>query len=290
MWRGKTFAVACSLLAIFGATFALLNEPSKAATLVDADAVATQQRALDSLPDLPPGAPSASAVDPSLPARVLFVGDSQSWALGSRLGELWGQANGVEIQPSPGVGCGIAALTPIRYLGKEYPNGRDGCAEWRDALPKIIAKYQPQLVVIVGGFGDVADRKLPGSNAWQHIGEPAYDEWLAGQMEDFVDEVTATGAKVLWLSHPHVRPPREAGTAPYPEEDPARMDRYNELIERVAAGDGRITFADLATFAADRPGGEFDPAFRPDGAHIDLTVAPDLVAWLGDQIRIANDR
>ncbi len=288
MWRGRSFAVACVLLGVTGASFVALNEPSRASQLVDADAVLAQQRALDFLPVLGPDAPTASAIDPTLPARVLVVGDSQSWAIGSRLAELWGAPNGVQVEPSPGVGCGIAELTPIRYLGVEYPNGRSGCAEWRDALPKIVAKFEPQLIVIVGGFGDVADRRLPGSGEWQHIGEAGYDEWLRAQMAEFVDEVTAAGARVLWLSHPHVRPPREAGSDPYPEEEPARMDRYNELIAEIATADERITFADLAAFAAARPGGEFDPVFRPDGAHIDLTVAPDLVSWLADRIRLAT--
>lgn len=288
LWKGRTFTVACCVLAVLGLAFATVNEDSTASVLVDEEAVAAQQRALDFLPVLPPDAPTRSALDPALPARVLVVGDSQAWAIGSRLEELWGAANGVTVQPSPGVGCGIASLTPIDYLGVEYENGRDGCREWRDALPRIVAKYQPQLVMIIGGFGDVANRKLPGSDEWQHIGEPAYDAWLTAEMGAFVDEVTATGAEVLWFSSPHVRPPREAGTDPFPEEDPARIDRYNELIRTVADTDDRVEYADLAGFVQARPGGEFEPAFRPDGAHIDLTVAPDLVAWLGEQIRIAT--
>ena len=118
-----------------------------------------------------------------------------------------------------------------------------------------------------------------------HIGEPVYDTWLEGQMAEFTDVITSSGAEVLWFSSPHVRPPRDAGTDPYPEEDPARVDLYNEMIVRLAELDDRVEYADLATFVAARPGGEFDPTFRPDGAHIDLTVAPDLVAWLDEQVR-----
>ncbi len=66
------------------------------------------------------------------------------------------------------------------------------------------------------------------------------------------------------------------------------MDRYNELIRSVADSDDRVEFADLAAFVPARPGGEFEPTFRPDGAHIDLTVAPDLVTWLGDQVRLVS--
>jgi len=224
------------VLAVAGLGFAAANEPSKAATLVDEEAVAAQQRALDSLPELGPDTPTRSAVDPSLPARVLVVGDSQAWAIGSRLGELWGAANGVNIVPSPGVGCGIGELTPIIYLGVEYQNGRDGCREWREALPAILAKLQPQMVMVIGGFGDVADHQLPGSDEWQHIGEPGYDTWLSDQMRQFVDEMTAKGANVLWFSMPHVKPPRAAGTDPFAEEDPARNGpTAPEVLARVPA-------------------------------------------------------
>ncbi len=34
--------------------------------------------------------------------------------------------------------------------------------EWRDALPRIVEKYRPQVVMIVGGFGDVAEPEAPG--------------------------------------------------------------------------------------------------------------------------------
>lgn len=285
LWKGRRFAVACLVLALTGGVFAWANAPSSAKVLVDDEAVAAQQRALDSLPVLPADAPTRSAIDGALPARILVVGDSQAWAIGSRFQELWGAPNGVDVTPSPGVGCGIAQLTPIDYLGVVYPNGRDGCREWRDALPRIIAKYEPQLVMIIGGFGDVADHQLPGGKEWQHIGQPTYDAWLLEQMRAFADEMTANGSRVLWFSSPHVKPPREAGSDPFPEEDPARMDRYNELIRQIADENDRVEYADLAGFAQARPGGEFDPAFRPDGAHIDLTVAPDLVTWLGDQIR-----
>jgi hypothetical protein len=288
LWKGRTFAVSCALLAVAGLGFAAMNTHAKVQLLVDPDAVVAQQRALDDLPAFEPDSPTRSVVDPSLPARVLVVGDSQSWAIGSRMKTMWGEPNGVRIEPSPGVGCGISPLTPIKYLGIHYNDGYPGCKEWRAALPAIVAKFHPQLVMIVGGLGDISDRKLPGSNEWQHIGQPAYDQWLRQGMESFVDEMTASGAKVLWMTHPDVRPPRPAGTKPFVEEDPARMDRYNALIHDVADADPRVEYADLATFVKQRPGGEFDPIFRPDGAHFDLSVAPDFVDWIGAQIRAAG--
>lgn len=107
-------------------------------------------------------------------------------------------------------------------------------------------------------------------------------------MRTFIDEMAAGGAHVLWFTVPHVATQQDECGGPCPEEDPVRIDRYNELIEQISAGDSRITVADLAGFAQARPGGEFDPVFRPDGAHIDLPTAPDLVDWLAEQIRAAT--
>ena len=153
---------------------------------------------------MPPDSPSWSSVEPDLPARVLFVGDSQAWALGHDLTEYWGAALGVRVEPSAGAGCGVGAPVPIRYLGEETDDGRPGCREWRDALPAIVSGFRPGVIVVVGGFADLADHRIPGVEGWTHIGRTEYDAWLREQMREFVDEISLTGVPVLWLSHPQI--------------------------------------------------------------------------------------
>jgi hypothetical protein len=146
--------------------------------------------------------------------------------------------------------------------------------------------FRPELVMVVGGAADISDHRIDGE--WQHIGQPAYDSWLLGQMQDFADRLTAGGARLVWTTVPDIRPPKPPGVTSFAEEDPARMARYNELIAELAAGDPRIELADLSTVVKQRAGGQFDPTLRPDGVHIDLRVAPDLVDWLAEQIRTAT--
>jgi peptidoglycan/LPS O-acetylase OafA/YrhL len=289
MWNGRSFVVATAVLMALGLGFAAAaNDSSAVKTLVDEGALEIQRQALAALPDVGDDSPTRSVIDPSLPARVLVVGDSQSWIVGNGMRDLWAGPVGVQVEASPGVGCGVGGITPIVYLGEEFPDGSPGCREWRDALPRIVEKYRPQLVVVVGGLADVSDRKIPGSSGWTHIGEPGYDDWLTAQMDAFTDVITAQGATVLWMTHPNVRPPRPPGSDAFVEEDPARVSSYNELIRSLASRDQRVGDADLASFVQQRPGGEFDPQFRPDGAHFDLSVAPDLVTWIADQIRRAT--
>lgn len=291
LWKGRRLFVYLALLAVVGTALAFGgNNHRKSAddvmSTLSEEALALQQEALAGLPELPPDAPAVSAIDAALPARIMMVGDSQSWVLASGLDD-WEAANQVVIYPSPGVGCGIGENTPIKYLGVEE-DVRAGCTEWRNALPPIVAKLRANLVIVVGGTADLSDRRIPGVEGWSHIGEPAYDKWLFEQFEQFIDVMASSGSQIVWLSSPNVDPPYiagETGVPPFEEADPVRAARYNELIEKFAEEDDRVVFADFASAVRAHPGGEFEPKMRPDGAHIDLKYAPELVTWLDQMIR-----
>jgi hypothetical protein len=219
---------------------------------------------------------------------MFMVGDSQSWVLASGL-DPWESDFGVIVQPSPGVGCGIGGNTPIRYLGLEQ-DARAGCTQWRAALRPIADKFRPNVTIIVGGAADLSDRVLPGTSTWSQIGEPDYDDWLKKEFADFVDSIHIPGTPIIWFSTPDINPPYvvgETGIPPFVEADPERTRRYNELIAEYAAGDERVVFADFAQAVKAHPGGQFESKMRPDGAHIDLAQAPELVLWIDGIVRAA---
>ncbi len=291
MWVGSKLFIWLSVLAIAGAAIVIVGVDRRASaddvlSSLDAEALALQNQALADLADLPADAPERSSVDVELPARVLMVGDSQSWVLASGLDE-WEIDNGVQVVPSPGVGCGIGENTPIEYLGIEQ-NERAGCTAWREALPKISAKLRPNVIVIVGGAADLSNRRIDGSPVWSHIGQPRYDEWLLEQFETFVDDVHVEGARIIWFSSPDIDPryvAGQTGTPPFDEADPRRTARYNELIQMFAERDDRVEFAAFADAVKSHPGGQFESKMRPDGAHIDLAHAPELVDWIDRALR-----
>jgi hypothetical protein len=291
LWQGKKLFVYLAAMAIVGTVIAFAgnahrNSANDVMSTLSEDALEMQQQALAALPDLPDDAPTVSAIDPDLPARIMMVGDSQSWVLASGL-DSWEESNGVLVQPSPGVGCGIGENTPITYLGIEQ-DFRAGCTEWREALGPIVQKFRANLVIIVGGTADLSDRKIPGVEGWSHIGEPAYDAWLLEQFKNFVDVMSSGGSQIIWFSSPDVDPPYiagETGVPPFDEADQVRSERYNALIRQFAESDERVVFADFAAEVKAHPGGEFEPKMRPDGAHIDLTYAPELVTWIDRTIR-----
>lgn len=293
IWKGSRLYIWLAVMTAVGLIFAVVGNDRRSSasdvlSVLDAQALAMQEEALANLPELGANPPSVSAVDPELPARMMMVGDSQSWVLAAGLDE-WEKANEVINQPSPGVGCGIGENTPLKYLGVEQEK-RPGCTEWRDALGPIVQKFQPNVVIIVGGGADLSDRRIPGVEGWSHIGQPEYDAWLLQEFAAFTDVMTSTGSLVIWFSMPLVDPPYvsgETGKPPFAEADSVRTARYNELIAQFAESDKRVMFADFATQVKAHPGGEFEPKMRPDRTHIDLKYAPELVDWIDATIRDA---
>ena len=91
------------------------------------------------------------------------------------------------------------------------------------------------------------------------------------------------GVYVVWVAAPHLDVGRMQETrrprARYPESDPARIDRFNEIIREVVnARDGAVV-VELGEFLKQQPGGEMDATYeapdgaeqplRPDGVHFD---------------------
>ena len=284
LWKRWRIAWYCAALLVVALTTGWLGRSTQADRIVDVDYIALQRENLLSTPINGPDAPTRSATVPSLPSRVLIMGDSQSYSVGSGM-QQWAIANGVEVRFDPGVGCGIGGVTPIRYLGVEKKE-QEGCAAWAATRAEIVQRFNPQVVLVIGGLGDLSDRRL-ADGKWHHIGEPIYDDWLRGQMASFVDEMTASGATVVWFTHPDVRVPYQAGATgqpPFTENDADRMSRYNAMIVNLATADPRVIAADFNAAVRAVPGGQFDLDIRPDGTHIDMSKAPELVQFTAEQI------
>lgn len=288
IWPGRRLFRGCALLAATGLALAMFAPASAINRLLDPEALALQQQLLNNLPQITAADPTRAVGDDTLPARVLVVGDSQAWFVGTGMVQMWGEANGVHVEYSAGVGCGTTEVGAVKYLGEQFDNGRPGCFEWADNLPRILARFRPQVVVVAGGLANISDHRIDGR--WQHIGELDYDAWLLQQMRDFAAAMSVTGAHVVWLTNPDVDVPNPPGVGSFPEEDPQRMARHNELIGQLADELAAVDTADLATVVQERPGGQFDPTFRPDGAHILLTEAPDVVEFIADAIVKATSR
>jgi hypothetical protein len=91
---------------------------------------------------------------------------------------------------------------------------------------------------------------------------------------------------VLWATIPHVRLAGEDGDwTLHDENDPRRVDRYNDLVRRAVGDREGFQLVDLTAWAQELPrGGEFSPDYRQDGATFTEAGATAAVDWLAPTV------
>jgi lysophospholipase L1-like esterase len=220
-------------------------------------------------------------------SRILIVGDSLAWTAGIGIRD-WGMQQHVDVQGFVAIGCGIGGTGELRYLNIVRPTFPD-CGAWHDSLKAAVAAYHPDKVLIIMGLADLSPRKF--GNTYLSIGNPTYDRRLAAHVVDVAKDLSSSGAQIDWTTFPHVdahySPGGGTGLPPFPENEPARTDRLNQIVESAVSRLPYVKMIDLARYCQTRPGGEFDPKFRPDGVHFSLTGTKEVAAWLAPQLAIA---
>lgn len=223
------------------------------------------------------------------PVRVMVVGDSFAFAAGLGLHNHGTATGQMQVLNDALIGCGVGRGGRNRGIGldREWPTE----CQHRDARWAMqLAAFQPDVVLIAGGMWDATDRLIPGQRRWTHLGVPAYDWYLALEMQHLTRVLGQTGARVVWTTSPHWNPRYDPalfmGPPPYREASPERADRYNQVLFSAVPQMPRTHVLDLAGWMRAFPGGEFSPALRVDGVHFTLestdVVARDYLGpWLG---------
>ena len=236
------------------------------------------------------GASALDLVGPerSVPAnaRILLVGDSVIW---STLGgyEDWNatHADQVQIDAYFAVACTVSEAGLMKSLDQlEEP--MDTCVRFRQDLPAALAQADYDAIVVMMGHKDMSERQVAGR--WRHLGDPVFDEWLRPQVGQLADMLSAEGAPVLWMKVPELRIARQNDPTSrwdmYDDNDPARVERFNEILAEQVADKPLIHLVDLPAWLRTLPGGETDPEIRPDGVHFSRTGAGQLTNWLVPQV------
>jgi len=186
---------------------------------------------------LPPGVSAAH------PERALLLGDSMALTLGwglSRDAPAWG----VSVLNKGSVGCDLDPSTTVDVMGTIGPAAQ-GCPDWRHAWAGLVARTDPDVVMVLLGRWECLDRIYDGR--WVHLGDRSYDDHLLGELEQVIDIASAHGARVAMLTLPYiVQTTEQPDGSPWPMNLPVRTDVYNELVRRaVAARPGRAVVVDL---------------------------------------------
>jgi hypothetical protein len=223
-------------------------------------------------------------------ATVFLAGDSVSWSMmvGFNSWDRSAPDRAVRVDTHIAFGCPLGGPGTVRDV--QVHTTFDDCATWHPGLRRALARSRPDVVVLVMGLADLGGRYIAGQ--WRDLGDPRLDSWLGDRIEHIADVLDGQGAPVVWLTFPHVRtrdpadPTRTWATIAI--NDPARVDRLNEIIGEVAARHPNISVVDLAGWLETWPDQSFDPADR-DGVHFSWAASDRVVAWLMPRVLAAVD-
>jgi peptidoglycan/LPS O-acetylase OafA/YrhL len=221
-----------------------------------------------------PGRPRSAGREP----RVTFLGDSVSWVIGTYLPAhpgMWTSDRAIQ-------GCGIATLPDILQLGTPHTN-YPGCTSWQKRWQKGVDKDQPDVAVIELNRWELMDRLYQGR--YQHVGDPAYDHYLTGRLEQAIDIAGSRGAAVVLLTAAYTHRAEKPDGSLYPEDQPSRVDAWNNLLRATAARHrDTVTVLDLNPVVC--PAGKFTwkirgLRIRSDGLHYTPAGVQRIIApWL----------
>jgi hypothetical protein len=219
-------------------------------------------------------------------ARVLLVGDETAASLVPGF-EAWNTANrdeGIRVDTHVASECPMGGAATVRRLGETVHPSTE-CEAWRLRLPETLEATEADAIIVVMGLSDLGERRI--DQEWAHLGEPLYDRWMADEIDGLADVLAGEGVPVLWTTSPHVRVDPSDNDASswsdFVDNDPARVDRLNELVNSAVRSRGDFEVVDLAAWLYDVRRGEFNPDIRTDTTFTD-EGAEQVVSWLAPQV------
>ena len=220
--------------------------------------------------------------------RVLLVGDSVGWSLGTYW---YGEATSppadapLRVWNRATYECELDSGPRIQTDG--YVALSTKCATWEADWASYLDRFDPDLAVTMIGSWEVFDRRIDGRRL--RFGTPEWDANMSVIIDRMITVLSSRGARVVLLTQPPARSPAITGT---PKEwvDLAeeRFGHVNDLIRQVAARHPDVaTVIDLASFVCPTspcPETLQGVVPRHDGIHYDPVGAPIVAGWLTPQL------
>jgi peptidoglycan/LPS O-acetylase OafA/YrhL len=233
-------------------------------------------------------ATAAPLIDLSAGApRVAFFGDSTALMTAVGLAD-WATTTGrlqLILGRTP-LGCSISRGGEVRFQGGEGPTKAE-CDEWPQSWESMLTASPVDIAIVQEGPWEVADRRLPGDTTWRGLGDPVLDSYVHDELLAAIDLLERHVKVIVWLTSPKIETDRafpNPPPTPWPENDPSRMERYNQIVRDVAAERPRVRIVELGAHLASLPGGELDNGLRPDGIHFGNDTTKVIAPWIGEQV------
>jgi peptidoglycan/LPS O-acetylase OafA/YrhL len=231
-------------------------------------------------PEVPVEIGGTARVAPGTRTVAVF-GDSMAWTMMRYL------------PPTPGfkfidfttIGCGIARGGPYRSTGETLTQ-KPECETWPQRWAQRISHAKPDVALLIVGRWETVDRVNEG--IWTHVGDPAFDAYVGGELRRAIDILGSTGARVVVTTTPYNRRGEQPDGSLYPEDEAARIDEWNALLRRVVGGRKNATVLDLNEKLC--PDGYYTNRvdgikMRMDGLHPTPEAVKWLTPWLEDALR-----
>jgi lysophospholipase L1-like esterase len=144
-----------------------------------------------------------------------------------------------------------------------------------------VANDRPDVALLVVGRWETIDRVHDGR--WTHVGDPAFDAYLTGELRQAIEILGATGAEVVVTTEPYNRRAEKPDGSLYPEDQPGRVDRWNALVRNVVGRYPNAGVLDLNEKLG--PSGSYASKvdgirMRSDGVHPTAEAVKWLTPWL----------
>jgi len=177
------------------------------------------------------------------PVRFMLVGDSMALTLAVGLQVASVPRYGVQFINRETLGCDLDNVPVI--IADRVDQPVSDCTHWRTQWAGAVAQTRPDAVGMLLGRWDICDHIYQGRVV--HVGQPAWNAHLYGEINQAVDTFAARGAKVVLFTMPDIDAADEApGSAAYPENDQSRVNAFNGIVEDVAAHrPSTVTLIDL---------------------------------------------
>ena len=269
-----------------------------AASILTVSAIAAPASSSDPFADLPQIferdlAQLERVVDDSRAPRVSFFGDSTALMTGLGLLE-YSIDHPEEIVSERGwseLGCALLNDVTRRVQG-ELEGVPSSCEDSRAGWTAAVAANPVDIAVVLLGPFDVRDQQLAPGGPFLTIGkDQELDDALRNALQERVDALLEHSGMVVLVASPDIDVGRVDGrspTEPFPESDPARMERFRAILAEVARRTPRVKVLDLASWLAQRPD---ERTLRPDGVHLTPETTGTVAQWLAPQLlRLHRER
>ena len=246
------------------------------------DPTATSVNAVPSLPIQPGEATTTSAIAttttlPTLPRRLVVVGDSQAHALVVNL------PTGIEsiftVEDGSVEGCGVYEEGKAISVIQGYSRTFSKCVGWAAKWGAAAQRSNAEVALVILGAWDVFDVQL--ADRLLTFGTAAADVYYLAELQRGLDALRVFKAQVALMEIPCMRPVAVAGGGGVPalpeRGDDARVAHLNDLLRQAAAADPEHVFfvSGPTEWCAD-PAISTNLGYRWDGVHY-FTPGANLV-------------